>query len=209
MPAPVSLGSSAWAIIWGVNPRKRTLPLILAGIVSLAAACGRETAAPPPAPTIAVETPTPPRAVPSTTQPAADSAPVGATPRPRGDCVNDAQFLEDVTIPDGTLLDPGVTIEKRWAVRNSGTCDWGPGYSLVRIGADGFEGPQRIDLYPARAGASAEWRVTLKVPSSPGEHISRWQAQSPEGIPFGVEVFLLIQVPEPTATPTPTRTPRP
>ncbi|MEZ4516680.1 MAG: NBR1-Ig-like domain-containing protein [Chloroflexota bacterium] len=34
---------------------------------------------------------------------------------------DDAQFVEDITVPDGTLVEPGQMIEKTWRLRNSGT----------------------------------------------------------------------------------------
>ncbi|MGH2628076.1 MAG: NBR1-Ig-like domain-containing protein, partial [Anaerolineales bacterium] len=63
-------------------------------------------------------------------------------------CRADATFLEDLTIPDGSIVGPGEEIDKRWAVENSGTCDWGPGYALVRLSSDELSGPAQIDLYP-------------------------------------------------------------
>jgi hypothetical protein len=79
-------------------------------------------------------------------------------------------------------------------VENSGTCNWGPGYRLVRIGQDAFEGPEEIDLYPARAGATAVLQVALQAPEIPGEYISRWRAQAPDGSFFGEELYILIVV---------------
>jgi hypothetical protein len=127
---------------------------------------------------------------------------------PADDCFNDAVFVEDVTIPDFSLVEPGEVLDKRWVVQNSGTCDWGAGYKLVRLGADDFSGPTELALYPAAAGSSAELSVELTAPDEPGEYISRWQAYSDEGIPFGQEIYLLIEIPTPTPAPTATeRTP--
>ena len=124
-------------------------------------------------------------------------------------CADGASFLDDLTYPDGSFIEPGMTLEKLWSVRNSGTCDWGPGYVLVHLGTDPFTGPSDMALYPARSGADAVWRVDLVAPSSPGDYISRWQAQNPDGERFGDEVYLLVVIPTPTKTPTitPTSTP--
>jgi hypothetical protein len=124
-------------------------------------------------------------------------------------CLNNAFFLEDLTLPDGSVILPGDTIDKRWSVLNSGTCDWGPGYQLVRIGDDPLEGPDEIALYPARAGGTATWQVILSVPFEPGDYLSRWQARTPQGSLFGDEVFLFISVREPTPTPRPSPSPTP
>jgi hypothetical protein len=119
-----------------------------------------------------------------------------------GPCLNDAEFIEDLTIPDLTEVDPGSELDKRWLVRNSGSCDWTLDYRLVNVSGVGFTGPDQIALYPARSETSAVWQVVVTAPQTPGEHISRWQAQAPDGTPFGDEVFLYIVVPTPAPTPT-------
>lgn len=121
-------------------------------------------------------------------------------------CVDDAIFVEDVTIPDFSPVEPGEILDKRWTVQNTGTCNWGPGYRLVRLGADEFMGPTELALFPARAGSAVDLRVELTAPDEPGEYISRWQTYSASGVPFGQEIYLLIRIPTPT--PEPTRTPR-
>jgi len=117
-------------------------------------------------------------------------------------CKDSASFLEDLTIPDGTGVLPGAALDKRWSVRNTGTCDWGPDYRLVRVGASEIRGPDDIALYPAAAGSTAVWQVPLVAPSQPGEYLGRWQARAPDGTLFGDEVFVLIEVAEPAATAT-------
>lgn len=133
-------------------------------------------------------------AQPALAAPALEASPPAASP----ECQPDARFVQDLTVPDGMVVPPGAAIDKRWEVLNSGTCDWGPGYRLVRLGADPLEGPGEIALYPARAGAAAVWQVLLTAPSAPGEVISRWQARSPDGRLFGEEVYLMIVVSAPS-----------
>jgi hypothetical protein len=48
------------------------------------------------------------------------------------DCDN-ADFVTDVTVPDGTVLDPGETFTKTWRLKNAGTCSWTPSYAHVFI----------------------------------------------------------------------------
>jgi hypothetical protein len=131
------------------------------------------------------------------------------SPRPAGACVNDASFVEDLTIPDGSVFIPGEAFDKRWLVRNSGSCDWGSDHRLVPIGENRFGGPAEMALFPARAGSSAEWQIDLVAPLQPGEYLGRWQARAPDGSPFGDEVFILIFVELPTATPSPIPTATP
>ncbi|MEK7810062.1 MAG: hypothetical protein AAB571_13380, partial [Chloroflexota bacterium] len=48
-------------------------------------------------------------------------------------CTSDAKFLRDVTVPDFSSINGGAIMDKRWAVRNSGTCDWGREYRVVFV----------------------------------------------------------------------------
>ena len=127
---------------------------------------------------------------PSQTQPAV--ATVAAAPT--GVCVNAASFIEDLTVPDGTSVSPGERLDKRWAVQNSGSCDWGPGYRLVQLDSGSLVGRHESALYPARAGENAVWQVELIAPQEPGEYLASWQARDPSGELFGEQVFVLIEV---------------
>jgi hypothetical protein len=111
-------------------------------------------------------------------------------------CLNDARFIEDLTIQDGEVVQPGADLEKRWLVANAGTCDWGPGYVLVRTDPGDFPAPERQALYPARAGMEGPWTINMRAPNEEGEYIASWQAQSPDGIFFGDIVFVLFNVEE-------------
>jgi len=119
-------------------------------------------------------------------------------------CENDARFLEDLTYPDGEVVVPGQTIDKRWSVQNNGSCDWGPDYRLIHLGEDDFEAQDAVALYPARGGTNAIWQVGLQAPREVGQYVSQWQAQAPDGTMFGDVVYILISVEKPTPTPTAT-----
>jgi next-to-BRCA1 protein 1 len=125
------------------------------------------------------------------------------SPTPTAYCVNDAQFVDDVTLPDRTQVLPGAAMDKRWLVLNQGDCAWGPEHRLVQIGESRIEGPGALALYPAAAGAQAVWQVALIAPQEEGEFISRWRAQAPDGTLFGDEVYVLIVVDASPLTPTP------
>ena len=126
--------------------------------------------------------------------PTSTELPIPATPTSVGDCFNDARFLEDLTIPDGTRVLPGEVIDKRWSLQNNGTCDWGSGYRLLRRDDSAIQGGEEQALYPARQGALAIWQVELVAPQEEGEYLASWQALSPEGESFGDVVFILIVV---------------
>jgi hypothetical protein len=174
-------------------------------------ACAGNATAPIPTDTPTPSPPTPEATItlePSATPPPpTDTAlPPTATPTftPEPPCVNDAQFVADLTIPDGKQYLPGQADVKKWSVQNSGTCDWGPGYRLVLVSGDSLSAPSEVALYPAKAGAAAVWEIPIVVPQTPGQYASRWQARDPEGNLFGTVTFIEIEVIALPVTDTPT-----
>jgi hypothetical protein len=160
------------------------------------------SATPPPTatdPVLRVETPTPP-----------PTATITPTPTATPPCENDLVFLSDVTVPDGSQFLAGQPVDKQWAVRNAGTCDWSAAYRLVLTSGNAMGPKSEIALYPARAGAEAVIQVPMQAPAEPGAYTSRWQARDPDGKLFGNVIFIKIEViPLPGAEATPTETPPP
>jgi len=107
-------------------------------------------------------------------------------------CFNQLTYLKDLTIPDGAVVTAGSTIEKKWQVKNSGTCNWNEKYTIKLIGGPdlGAANPQAI--VPARGGTEAIIQITFTAPVEPGNYTSSWQAFDPEdqafGDPFTIEI---------------------
>ncbi len=118
-------------------------------------------------------------------------------------CTNQLRFLQDETIPDGTEVSPGQVLDKRWRVRNAGTCNWDGRYRLKHVGGERMGAPAEVALFPARAGTEVVLRLVLKAPAQPGQYFSTWQAYDPQGQPFGDPIYLQVTVvrPKPTAMP--------
>jgi hypothetical protein len=133
--------------------------------------------------------------------PPAPASPAPTPPAAAAPCANDARFIRDVTIPDGMQLLPGQLIDKKWSVKNAGTCDWSTNYRLALISGDALGAPSAVALYPARAGEAATWEIQMVTPQNPGAYTSKWQARDPAGHLFGAVVFIKIEViPLPTAS---------
>ncbi len=81
-------------------------------------------------------TPTPTEA--STSEEPAQPAQPIVTQDP--DCEDQAVFIKDVNVPDGTFYNPGAKFTKTWQVKNSGTCTWS-GYNLVFEQGDVMSAP--------------------------------------------------------------------
>jgi hypothetical protein len=125
----------------------------------------------------------------NTPQPANTASPTATPP-----CSDGLDFVEDVTIPDGTVVSPGASIDKQWRVQNNGTCNWDARYRLRFAGGLDMGAASEQALFPARAGSQAIIRMAFTAPSEPGNYSTSWQAFNPKGEPFGEPVFMAIVV---------------
>jgi hypothetical protein len=122
----------------------------------------------------------------------------GESPVPTStpDCTNILSYLEDLTIEDGTQVPPNSTIDKRWLVENTGSCNWDSRYRLRLIEGDALGAAADQALYPARAGTRIALRIVFTAPSEPGTYTTTWQAIAPDGTPFGDTFYMEIVVTE-------------
>jgi hypothetical protein len=154
---------------------------IVADITRTAAAQPTETVAPTetsvPVPT---ETPTP-----------------EVTPTPQT-CDNSA-FINDTSVPDGTVMAAGQEFIKTWKVKNTGTCSWTTGYRIVfgysnppneKMG--GLPTPLTVEIAP---NADAEISIKLKAPLKSGTYSGYWKLANNNGYPFGEYFTVVIVVP--------------
>ena len=104
-------------------------------------------------------------------------------------CTDRAQFVADVTVPDGTGFDPGATFKKTWRLRNSGTCTWTTAYTMV------FDTGERMGnttsvAFPSSVapGATIDLSVDMTAPSNPGRYFGYWKFKNAAGTLFGIGV---------------------
>ena len=109
-------------------------------------------------------------------------------------CTYDLLFVSDLTVPDGTLFRPGDAIDKRWKVRNSGACAWGPEFRLVLVDGDPMGAPSELALYPALSGTDGIVRAQMIAPQQAGDYVSTWQARDPQGNLFGNKMWVRVSV---------------
>ncbi len=144
-----------------------------------------------PTPTLAPFRPAPP--LPATPTPPTNPAEL-VLPLSTPVCLDNLTFLSDVTIPDGTEVEPNSTLDKRWEVQNSGNCNWDERYRLRLIAGPAMQASEEQALFPARSGAKAVIQVVFQAPAEPGAYRSAWQAYNPSGQPFGDVIFIDIVV---------------
>lgn len=109
-------------------------------------------------------------------------------------CRDNLTFRKDLTIPDGTVVAPQSTMDKRWEVENTGNCNWDDHYRLRLIAGPDLGAQKEQALFPARSGSRAAIRILFKAPVEPGAYRSAWQAFDAQGEPFGDPFFIDIVV---------------
>jgi hypothetical protein len=115
------------------------------------------------------------------------------SPTPGG-CDN-AVYVSDMNVPDGTQMAPGQDFLKTWKVRNTGTCTWGVGYSIIYGDYDNKMNGQPVALESAvLPGSEIEVSVQFTAPSQAGEYLSAWRMANAAGAPFGEFFYVKIVV---------------
>jgi hypothetical protein len=188
------------------------LAVILATAVILSA-CGPESTPPPPTPdlnafatqvaatvlaqvekTAAAYTP------PATNTPEASSTPratatpeVSPTPTTPAQC-DEAKYVSDVTVPDGTQMTPGQQFVKTWQIKNTGTCTWATGYTLIYGYGEKMSGKAVALTSDVPPGGTTEVSVNLTAPSKVGSYTGAWRMSNAKGYPFGDFYTVVVTV---------------
>jgi hypothetical protein len=104
---------------------------------------------------------------------------------PTGVC-NQFTWVGDVTVPDGTTFATNQAFTKTWRVRNTGTCTWTSGYSLVFDHGDQMGGPaiQSLTAAAVPPGSTLDITVNLTAPGTAGSYRGYWRFQEPGGVSY-------------------------
>lgn len=98
-----------------------------------------------------------------------------------------AQFVADMTVPDGTSYKAGDTFDKTWRLKNVGTCTWSTNYNLVFESGNQMGGPAAAALSGSVApGQTVDLTVRLTAPSTSGLIRGYWKLKNAGGVLFGI-----------------------
>ncbi len=111
-----------------------------------------------------------------------------ATNTPAGIC-NLAAFEADVSYPDDTVVPSGKNFDKKWRLRNNGTCTWTSGYRVIFVSGDAMGGAGSVQLTngTVEPGAAVTVSVNLTAPAAPGTYRGNYKLQASDGTNFGID----------------------
>ncbi|MFO7943636.1 MAG: NBR1-Ig-like domain-containing protein [Anaerolineales bacterium] len=109
------------------------------------------------------------------------------------DC-NRASFVEDVTIPDGTEMNPGESFTKTWRLENTGSCPWTTDYSVQFL--NGIEmGGETVPIdAPVEPGETVDLSINFTAPMEPEIYASEWAIVNENGVAFEKSFYVQIEV---------------
>jgi hypothetical protein len=138
---------------------------------------------------------------PSASSPPADNPTLPPNVRPA--LCNDSLFLEDVTIPDGTIVAPGTQFVKTWKFRNTGTCSWTTSYAIGFAYGDAMHGIDTALPNAVNSGGTVDVAVNMTAPQANGWYGGWWRLRNGSGDYFGDFVYVSILVSDGSETSTP------
>jgi hypothetical protein len=101
-----------------------------------------------------------------------------------------AQFVMDITVPDGSALPAGAAFTKIWRLRNIGSCTWTSAYRLIY---DSGNRMQAIRSRPlprlVRPGETVDLAIDLVAPDIEGHYRGYWMLSNDNGEPFGIGAY--------------------
>jgi next-to-BRCA1 protein 1 len=102
--------------------------------------------------------------------------------------------VADVSISDGTFMEPEQSFVKIWKMRNEGTKAWEEGTRLAFVGGDKLSAIEYVSVPAVNAGDEIDISVDMVSPSRAGRYIGYWRLSSPDGTRFGQRVWVDVVV---------------
>ena len=133
-------------------------------------------------------TPPPPTPITPTLHPPTPTLTPTPTPTVTPQPCNKAEFVTDVTIPDGSDIPVFDTFTKTWRLRNVGTCTWTSDTRVVFDHGDQMLAPDSgpVTSGSVPPGGTVDVSVLMEAPGTPGTYKGYWRLRDAGGVLFGV-----------------------
>jgi hypothetical protein len=99
-----------------------------------------------------------------------------------------ANFIGDLTAPDGWKVGPRTAFTKTWRLGNIGRCPWTQDFQLVWDSGEQMHAPykQPLTLKTVAPGEGVDVSVDLISPDAEGVYQGFFKIQAPDGTTFGI-----------------------
>src|SRR5574341_915995 len=148
---------------------------------------------PPTRPGLSLPTPLPPTSTPdaSTTMTPGGTGTASAA----GSCKDSAVLLEDVTVPDNSLMPRGGKFTQTWRFMNTGKCNWA-GYTIAFVAGDRMESPDSAPVPQTEAGKTVDVSIELTAPSVDGAYTGFYELKNANGetLAIGTESAFWVKI---------------
>jgi hypothetical protein len=101
-------------------------------------------------------------------------------------CRNRAEFVTDVTVPDGSVFSPGAAFVKTWRLKNTGTCTWTSAYELAYVSGDPLGATTSMTMPTTPPGQLVDFSFDMNAPTTPGHYRGYWMLKDLQGNKFGL-----------------------
>jgi len=170
----------------------RFIPALLALSLLLSACITVETKTPPPPQFVTSTLPARPTLFLTATE---TPVLVPTLPRPTN-CKDAAILLMDVTVPDGTRMEPGQTFTKTWRLRNTGTCPWDNRYALAFLEGERMGAPDSTPVPVTGPKTDVDISIELTAPAKNGSYAGYFQLRdiNEQLITIGLERSIWLKI---------------
>ena len=124
-----------------------------------------------------------------------------------GSCKDSAVMIEDVTVPDNSLMTRGQKFTKTWRFMNNGKCNWS-GYTIEFFAGDRMSTPNSVPIPATDAGKTVDVSVDLIAPATDGSYTGFYILKNDKGetLPVGIEQSFWLKILIGNVTPAPVNT---
>lgn len=104
------------------------------------------------------------------------------------------RFVTDVSIEDGTHVEPEQNFVKIWRMRNEGTAAWPEGTRLLFVGGDNLSNVESVGVPTIGPNCEADLAVDMTASTKAGRYVGYWRLATPDGNRFGQRVWVDVVV---------------
>ncbi len=110
-------------------------------------------------------------------------------------CKDSAVMIEDVTVPDNSVMSSGQGFTKTWRFLNNGQCNWN-GYTISFHAGDRMGTPDTAPVPATEAGKTVDVSVQLTAPSADGSYTGFYVLKNDNGevLPIGIEQAFWLKI---------------